>query len=475
MAEQNIHINYTLADIERYLRGDMSAKEMHEMEKTALQDPFLADAIEGYSEAPLPEAHRHLNEIAALLQQPAKEEAKVVPMPVKRFKWMRVAAMITALAGIGIVSLYLLNGNNDTAKNVNIAQEKTKEPLKADTVKAADEKTAGLIKLDSTFKPKEELNKPLAYSDNAKDKASLKKGFTSKETATLSELPSSSRNKPEDVSSLDAVATPQYDSLNSIASLAPASIDTNKRVQNVPNALQGRVAGVNVQRQYKTKGNTQWSNTNNGVSGFVNADRNKNIASLNLFNGRILDNDNLPVPNATIKLKNTQTATVTDNNGYFNFKAPDTVANITVSSIGYETTNAVVKNNAANNITVNESGQSLAETVVIGLAEKKKAKVSNDDKIVDSAAAKPEEGWDSFEEYVYKKLHKKYDSTANYAEISGDVELEFLVDKHGRPYDVKVVRSLNDDADNKAIEVLQQGPKWISDSKKKKGKVTIHF
>jgi hypothetical protein len=49
MAEQNTHINYSAEDIERYLKGKMSAKEMHDMEKAALQDPFLADAIEGFS------------------------------------------------------------------------------------------------------------------------------------------------------------------------------------------------------------------------------------------------------------------------------------------------------------------------------------------------------------------------------------------------------------------------------------------
>ena len=51
MAEQNAHINYSVEDIERYLKGKMSAKEMHDMEKAALQDSFLADAIEGFINA----------------------------------------------------------------------------------------------------------------------------------------------------------------------------------------------------------------------------------------------------------------------------------------------------------------------------------------------------------------------------------------------------------------------------------------
>ncbi|MBT1686614.1 hypothetical protein [Dawidia soli] len=34
-------------DIERYLNGELSPAEMHALEKKALYDPFLADALEG--------------------------------------------------------------------------------------------------------------------------------------------------------------------------------------------------------------------------------------------------------------------------------------------------------------------------------------------------------------------------------------------------------------------------------------------
>lgn len=49
MADAQKHITYSYADIERYLQGKMNATEMHEMEKAALTDAFLADAIEGYA------------------------------------------------------------------------------------------------------------------------------------------------------------------------------------------------------------------------------------------------------------------------------------------------------------------------------------------------------------------------------------------------------------------------------------------
>ena len=48
MPENNNIQNYSAADIERYHKGQLTPEEMHAMEKAALDDPFLADAIEGY-------------------------------------------------------------------------------------------------------------------------------------------------------------------------------------------------------------------------------------------------------------------------------------------------------------------------------------------------------------------------------------------------------------------------------------------
>ena len=50
MTDNNSHINYSAADIEKYWKGQLSAADQHAMEKAALEDPFLADAMEGYEE-----------------------------------------------------------------------------------------------------------------------------------------------------------------------------------------------------------------------------------------------------------------------------------------------------------------------------------------------------------------------------------------------------------------------------------------
>jgi hypothetical protein len=66
MSSDNKNINYTAGDIELYLAGDLPAREMHAMEKAALDDPFLAEAMEGYGAMKDTEWN---NELVALRQQ----------------------------------------------------------------------------------------------------------------------------------------------------------------------------------------------------------------------------------------------------------------------------------------------------------------------------------------------------------------------------------------------------------------------
>ena len=157
MAEQNAHINYSVEDIERYLEGKMSAKEMHDMEKAALQDSFLAEAIEGYTNASFEKSHQHLNEITAALQK-QKEETKIVALSSKNFYWRRIAAMIILVVGIGGLGWYIINTSNSVKRN-EVAQ--VKENKKSDTNEVAKPSMSEVEKNDTS-------NKLIAQNSSAK-------------------------------------------------------------------------------------------------------------------------------------------------------------------------------------------------------------------------------------------------------------------------------------------------------------------
>src|SRR5215813_8859418 len=100
------HNTFTAADIEKYHKGLLSPKEMHELEKAALDDPFLSDALEGYGETPVNIA-ADISELEKKLEDKI-DDKKVIPItPKKTFGWWKVAAAVIILGGIGFLAFKL--------------------------------------------------------------------------------------------------------------------------------------------------------------------------------------------------------------------------------------------------------------------------------------------------------------------------------------------------------------------------------
>lgn len=110
MTNQNTDTKYTLTDIEQYLQGKLSPAQMHEFEKAALQDPFLADALEGYQSVDTADVKKDLADLHQQLL--LKTPAKVVNIPGNKL-WWKIAASVIIIAGMGAITWKLLLGNND--------------------------------------------------------------------------------------------------------------------------------------------------------------------------------------------------------------------------------------------------------------------------------------------------------------------------------------------------------------------------
>jgi hypothetical protein len=97
MSESSKYHSFTAADIERYYKGQMPATERHALEKAALDDPFLADALEGYAFTSTPLAD--LEVIQTGLKNRA--DKKSIPLFPNKYSWLQVAAFFLVLAGAG--------------------------------------------------------------------------------------------------------------------------------------------------------------------------------------------------------------------------------------------------------------------------------------------------------------------------------------------------------------------------------------
>ena len=129
---------YNASEIQRYLNGQMSAAEMHALEYSALEDPFLADTIEGYDHNKFYKETDMASDVEDLHSRLAsritsKYESNVVPL-FKR-SWWKVAAMILVAAGSASMVYYLIY-NNTSSNEAVIATYKAPEQTvtKADTI-----------------------------------------------------------------------------------------------------------------------------------------------------------------------------------------------------------------------------------------------------------------------------------------------------------------------------------------------------
>jgi hypothetical protein len=126
--------HYTAKDIERYHSGQLSAAEMHAMEKAGLDDPFLADALEGYTYTTTPAGD--LSALQQKLQLRIGKEKKRPPLFYIGNNWMKIAALFILFAGGGWVVFQMLSTSNE--KNIATVETINEKPPAITTPSTAD-------------------------------------------------------------------------------------------------------------------------------------------------------------------------------------------------------------------------------------------------------------------------------------------------------------------------------------------------
>ncbi|EOR94418.1 TonB-dependent receptor [Arcticibacter svalbardensis MN12-7] len=111
MGETN-KLKYNL--LQQYLNGQLDPKGMHELEKDALEDPFLAEALDGYEHIK-GSVHPHLSILQRQLEDRIAQ--KYVKKNAMFFTWQRLS--VAAAASLLFVSasiLFFMKGANRSAK-----------------------------------------------------------------------------------------------------------------------------------------------------------------------------------------------------------------------------------------------------------------------------------------------------------------------------------------------------------------------
>jgi len=444
--------NFSAADIEKYWNKKLSPAEMHEMEKAAMDDPFFADALEGYQNSNNPVA-----ELAALQERFNKknqEETPVIPLLRKKYYWFRVAAAIIVLVGSGLLIQQLVfktknetplalekkqdTGNKKTTQNNNAVV--LKEQLSPDTLNQGLAIEPATVKRESKNNPSVDLNSSYAYTtiDSLKITED-RKANTDKEGEVL---------QKGDVALINKIVKKEDDKKDSLVNkpevINQASVAT--RINSKPEA-NAFLKDKTVADDYKQNG----------------------LAFGNSFNYRVVDAQKNPVPFANVTNTRDNVGTYTDVRGYFNLVSSDSIMDVQVKSLGYnsekyrlvpskQTGDLILKEDATARNVFNFNQQ---QRVMSSAVRKDSAEVEE-----------PEVGWGNYNTYVENNI--KIPENVRSKNTLNQVELSFDVDRAGTPINIKVTKSSNcKECDDEAIRLLKDGPKWKKKGKRSKTTISI--
>ncbi|MFC3563633.1 SusC/RagA family TonB-linked outer membrane protein [Pedobacter jamesrossensis] len=100
------------------------------------------------------------------------------------------------------------------------------------------------------------------------------------------------------------------------------------------------------------------------------------FAQQNLFNGRVVDENNDALPGATLQVKGTNQTTITNSKGEFQISINQTAITVAVSFVGYDVTERILVPGKQAVIQLKPDAKSLSDVVVIGYGTAKKSDVT---------------------------------------------------------------------------------------------------
>jgi len=433
--------NYTAADIEKYWKGELSPAAQHAIEKAALEDPFLADALEGFAQR-AKESNAIGQDLQQLQEQLAARVAKSSSSRVISMQWWKVAAFIIVLLGAGWLFVLFNKPSTDYALTKNT--EKPRQP--SDTISkdppayssgGATDSSRDVAIEKAAAPPSTKLSPPYAERSNAIPVPPAPTATDSKNEELRPDK--SVINEAEQADDIAKLNQPKKESANA------SRLETAEMSQGAISSSDNRAAQRNA-----------------GYS----------PAPANLFNGHLTDQTNKPVANAVIQIPDLKVATQTDDKGNFAFRAKDTAINAALSSDGFMRQNIYLRNKATLNEIVLQSEPAKDRDVIVqsnGAEKKRKSAVQELTVIIPDA--EPVTGWEAFREYLQK--NKKV--PADLQDVHGNVVISF--DVHARWFgNYSIEESLDDELDAEAIRLIKQGPAWkLLKGKKAKATVIVKF
>jgi len=437
----------------RWLIGDSTRMEEWQLDQTAQDDPFLADALEGYRNFPEENHVQQLTEIKARLRGKAAQK--------RVFPWMRVAA-------IGAFLIFALWGIQQLQPTDNQEFAKTTIPTKptpkTSTPEHQSNKTTEKITSDERRKKKETIDHPNTPTNEVitkKKREAPKSTITKDEIIIFEDVDIVEKiEKESEVSAAIAISdntSSVKDQKADVVLPAPMEIPSALDEEAFDAAIEPTILGA------KEETETNIDSSDALVNG-----SNDGTFTGRMVKGKVLSEEGEPLIGAMIFLTGTPSGTSTDYNGDFKITIPKDAASLDISFMGYENLRIYLEEEKELAIRLHEATNDLADAEAIvdkSTAKKRTSALSNSKmKAENKIKAKkptPRGGIAKFEKYIQQNL--RYPAAAKGRGKTDTVKVQFKVNKNGTLSQLKVLNPVGFGIDEEAIRLLQEGPKWKAD------------
>lgn len=412
-------------DIDKYLRGELPAAEMHALEKKALDDPFLADALDGAAFLGPDEFSEDLRQLSEQLQE------RLEPPQKSHVFWIwttRIAAGFLLLA----LATFLIN------------LLITSRQARLDALASYDPALAGVPATQDTL----DIYLPPAYERTSGNVQAIAAAGNRQQRGTWA-VAEAGFTSPQHERTVEAnLTSPEsvrygYTPGHAVPEVSAVAIEEAKdeplkqaEAATPQQALEGKVAGLEIA----------------AADSFDDKQKAAMPGALQVARGRVTaSEDGSALPGINVVVKGSTTGTITDAEGYFEIPVTENNTTLQLAFVGLQNQEIQVSPGADIAVAMNADVTALSEVVVVGHARQNATPALE--------PATPDGGRKAFEEYIEQSL--KYPDQALEHNIEGRVTVEFTVEPSGQLSDFKIVKGIGYGCDEEAIRLIKQGPKWI--------------
>ncbi len=428
---------FTYKRIIDYLKGILSNRQRHALEKEVMRDAFEEEAFEGINMLSAEELEADMELMKSRLEDRTEIKRKRVLPP-----YFRVAASIVMLTGLAVVIYFALLKRTQELVPKEIAQEKAVEGIVPVEQSADDTKKAVSTQQD-IMKGQENESDILAQPLEEQE---VTEAIIQDDNQRVYQEPVEAREK-------------------SIVEIHSAEIHESQAAEE---KQRGAVDNIQEKEAYVLQKPEEMKNLTTPV--VVSEDdlvvRGKAVAAQSalqrpkVFSARVVDQEGQPLPGVTIQEKGTFKGAITDVDGRFSLELDDTPSTFVLSFVGFETIEVPSNEISEKDIEMQEDILALEEVIVVGYGVEKQSNVTGavsvvnlEDPLVSSEPtivfASPVPPGGSIR--AYKKLVENKLEYEQFRELSGNynIRVTLLVQKDGW---VKEIHVQNDVPDTIAEE-----------------------